>query len=148
MLQEIDHLREIADRCRGGGALDPSLAKWLGACLDRYLTRRVSHMDEAFGIRSARGGVPWRMEVAIRERDAALRAFARQLPSFLSVRARARTICQLSTRYAATAWRFDKDKSEMPQFYAGTPNEQLWTAFRSGAPMPLGERRVSEIITK
>ena len=147
MLQEIDHLREIAEYCRKGSALDPKLANWLGLCLEKFLSDRVAHMDEAFGIRTSRGGVPWRLEAAIRKRDAALRALAQQMPSSLSVRARARAICQLSIRYGASAWCFDKNRSEMPKTYAGTAGEQLWTAFRSGAPMPIGERRVSEIIT-
>ena len=148
MLQEIEHLRQIAEYCRKGSALDPKLANWLGSCLDRFLSDRVGHMDEAFGIRTSRGGVPWRIEAAIRKRDAALRALAQQLPACLSVRARARAICQLSIRYATSAWCFDKNRSEMPTIYAGSTSEQLWTAFRSGAPMPIGERRVCEIITK
>ena len=146
MLQEINHLREIAEHCRRGNSLDPKLANWLGSCLDEFLSRRAAHMDEAFGIRAARGGVSWRMEQALRTRDSALRTLARQLDPSLSWRARARRISQLSARYAASAWHLDKMRSEMPALYAGTYKEQLWIAFQSGAPMPIGERRLSELI--
>ena len=57
MLQEINHLRAIAQSCRAGDPLDPRLASWLGSCLDEYLAHKVDDMDEAFGIRSPRGGV-------------------------------------------------------------------------------------------
>jgi hypothetical protein len=146
MLQEINHLRSIAESCRAGDPIDPRLASWLGSCLDEYLSRKVVHMDEAFGIRSARGGVPWRMEEALRERDAALRALAGRMESTLSVRARARAICEMAGRYAASAWGIDRGREEMPPAYAGTLREQLWRAFQSGAPMPLGERRLRVII--
>jgi hypothetical protein len=146
MLQEINQLRSIAESCRAGDPIDPRLASWLGSCLEEYLSRKVVHMDEAFGIRSPRGGVPWRMEEALRERDAALRALSRRMDSTMSVRARARAICEMARRYAASAWCFDRDRDDIPPSYAGTPKEQLWRAFQSGAPMPLGERRLRVII--
>jgi hypothetical protein len=34
----------------------------------------------------------------------------------------------------------------MPPAYAGTPKEFLWQAFQSGAPMPLGERQLRNIV--
>jgi hypothetical protein len=52
---------------------------------------------------------------------------------------------QLVVRYAASAWCIDKKRPEMPADYAGTIKEQLWIAFRSGAPMPIGERRLYQI---
>jgi hypothetical protein len=34
----------------------------------------------------------------------------------------------------------------MPGRYRGTAKESLWRAFKSGAPMPLGERRLRSIL--
>ena len=146
MPQEIDYLREIVTRCRDGGTLHPELANWLGGCLDAFLTRRVRDIDEAFGLRMGRGGMPWWMEEAVRKRDGALRALARHRNLPPSVRGKARVICDLANRYAASAWRIDKERDEMPPAYAGTPKEYLWIAFRSGAPMPIGERQLRMIL--
>lgn len=148
MLQEIDYLRQIAVRCRDGRTLDPELANWLGTCLDAFLTHRVRHVDDAFGLRPTRGGVAWWREDALRKRDAALRALAKQFfddPSY-SARAQAQAIWILSRRYAASTWRFDKKLHGMPTNYARTPKEYLWTAFQSGAPMPIGERQLRAIL--
>lgn len=146
MLREIENLREIANLCRQGGALDPALASWLGSRLEDFLLHRVSHLEEAFGIRNPRGGVNWRMERALRTRDAALRTLAENMVPCVSVRGRAQAIYQLSIRYATSAWRVDQILQQMPKSYAGTPKEHLWIAFRSGAPMPIGLRRLSDII--
>jgi len=146
MLREIHQLEEIALQCRSGGNLNPQLANWLGSCLDEFLTRPLGHMDEAFGIRTGRGGVPWRMERALRVRDAALRSLARRLDPNLSLCARSRAIVEMSNRYAASAWRFDQSQPEMPPCYRGTMKEDIWAAFKSGAPMPIGERRLRGII--
>jgi hypothetical protein len=34
----------------------------------------------------------------------------------------------------------------MPPDYVGRENECLWRAFKSGAPMPIGERRMRHIL--
>jgi hypothetical protein len=34
----------------------------------------------------------------------------------------------------------------MPETYEGTPLEFLWRAFKSGAPMPIGERQLRRIL--
>jgi hypothetical protein len=52
----------------------------------------------------------------------------------------------LSARYAASAWRFDRAQESMPPHYAGTAHEWLWLAFTSGAPMPIGERQLRNIL--
>jgi hypothetical protein len=148
MVIAIDRLREISLRCQSGQTLDPELAQWLSSSLDAFLSHRVRALDEALGLRSTRGGLSWWMEEAIRTRDAALRALAKEpnLPS--SIRAKARVIRELSRKYAASMWRFDKERAEMPAPYAGTLKQHLWTAFRSGAPMPIGERHIRTIIGK
>jgi hypothetical protein len=64
----------------------------------------------------------------------------------LSVSAQADRIHRLSLRYAASSWRFDRERSEMPSCYHGTVQEQLWYAFKSGATMPLGTRQLRTIL--
>ena len=49
-------------------------------------------------------------------------------------------------RYAASTWRFDRNNDDMPAHYAGTPKECLWRAFKSSAPMPIGERQLRNIL--
>ena len=148
MLQEISYLREIAETCRQGAALEPELASWLGSRLEEFLGHRVRHLHDAFGLRNGRGGVPWWMEEAIRKRKAALRLLSDKYYEDLSPSARARKICQCTERYAASAWRFDKTRAEMPETYEGTPKQYLWEAFRSGAPMPIGERQLRAIVSR
>ena len=146
MLQNIQQLREIARSCLSGQPLRGDLARWLGSSLDQFLNQRVRSIDDAMGIRSARGGVPWWMEEAIRKRDRALRALAEQFAAHLGSSAQARFIYQLAIRYAASAWRFDRRAVTLPEGYAGSHNEYLWLAFSSGAPMPIGERRLRSVL--
>jgi hypothetical protein len=148
MLAHIENLRDIAECCSKGDPLNPELSYWLGTCLDRFLNEGTNHMDEAFGIRAPRGGIPWRTECAMRVRDAALRELAESLNQSCSPRARAMEIRRLSVAYASTCWKWDRTKSEMPPQYAGTAKEHLWTAFHSGAPMPIGERRLRQLLAE
>jgi len=148
MLATIQHLREIAQRCLSGEPLQGESARWLGSSLDKFLNQRAPTIEDAMGIRSSRGGVPWWMEEAIRNRDRALRALAGLYSGNQSVSAQARRIYTLATRYAASAWRFDQRLREPPPSYAGTPSEFLWRAFISGAPMPIGERQLRNILAR
>jgi hypothetical protein len=86
------------------------------------------------------------MEEALYKRDAALRKLSERHYVGFSPTACARGIRESAERYAATAWRFDKERSEMPAEYEGTPKEFLWEAFQSGAPMPIGERQLRAIL--
>jgi hypothetical protein len=145
MLPEIENLREIARRCQAGEPLDDDQSRWLGAWLEDFLTQHCS-LDEAFGLRSARGGVAWWQETAIRKRNAALRALAGQVCPEGSTSARARQVHTLAIRYAATCWRRDRDRDEMPPQYRGTAKAHLWRAFKAGAAMPIGERHLRSIL--
>jgi hypothetical protein len=142
----IDRLRAVSDLCRRREPLDDELAVWLGSCLRQFLERGVESFEEAFGLPACRGGMPWWKEERVRRRDAALVVLAQRLPADLSVGARAREIHMRAVRYAASAWRHDRRTDEMPAGYAGTARECLWRAFQSGAPMPLGERQLRNII--
>ena len=142
----VGNLREIVGRCQSGEPLDEALARWLAASLDRFLHRRCTSIEDAFGLRAPRGGVPWWLEEAIRGRDAALRELAARHFPELSVAARARRIHSISARYGASAWRHDRENDDRPERYRGTPNEFLWRAFKSGAPMPVCERQLRNIL--
>jgi len=146
MFMAIDNLREIARRCQLGESLPADLSVWLGTSLNEFLSHRQRSIDDALGIRRARGGVPWWMEEAMRRRDAALRELAGRHFASLSLSAQARAVHTLSIRYAATAWLFDRRAKTMPTEHGGKPRELLWRAFKSGAPMPIGERQLRHIM--
>ncbi len=146
MLATIQSLREIARRCTIGQPIDGDLARWFGASLEAFLKHQARTIDEALGLRNARGGVPWWLEEGMRLRDQALRDLVRRYLPEMSVSAQASRIRDLAMRYAASAWRFERGLEQMPQRYAGTPSEFLWRAFKSGAPMPIGERQLRNIL--
>ncbi len=142
----IGNLREIARRCRSGEPLNQPLLHWLGAALDQFLLRRCPAIEDAFGLRAPRGGVPWWLEEAIRCRDAALRELASRFFADASIARQARQIRVLAVRYGASAWRYDRERDASPARYGGTPGEWLWRAFKSGAPMPICERQLRSIL--
>ncbi len=146
MLLIIRNLREIAEHCRKGGVLPADHAQWLADSLNAFLNHGCHSMDEALGLRFARGGVRWWIEEGMRSRDAALRELAARFYPGKSTTAQAVTIRTMARRFAASNWRIDKLRDEMPAHYAGTPKEYLWSAFKSGARMPLGERRLRIIL--
>jgi len=139
-------LRQIADDCLSGRPIESELASWLGQSLRRFLDRHTASMEEALGLKYPRGGVPWWLEEAIRERDDALRRLAGELFAEMTAAATAKKIHSMAVRYAASSWRFDKDREQPPCEYAGTVKEYLWTAFKSGAAMPIGERQLRNIL--
>lgn len=147
MFRAIDNLREIARRCRSCESLPDDLSVWLGNSLNEFLSHQRRSIDEALGIKRARGGVPWWLEEAMRQRDAALRELASLHFDSLSISARAQMIYRLACRYAASAWLRDRRAESMPPLYGGKPQEWLWRAFKSGAPMPICERQLRHIIS-
>lgn len=146
MLQSIENIRTVAQLCRHGQPLPEVLSVWLANSLQSFLDSSTKSLNDAFGLRNARGGIPWRMEMAIRVRDAALRRLAKIHLADGSVSAQASRIHQLSLRYGASNWRFDSERTEMPPSYRGTAQEFLWGAFKSGAAMPLCARQLRKIL--
>lgn len=146
MTGSIQYLREVTRRCLAREPLDPQLTEWLGRAFNAYLTRSHRTLDEAMGLVFPQGGVPWWLEEAMRERDLSLRELCCNFISETTTAARARAVRALSLRYAASAWRTDRNSHCMPAHYAGTIKEYLWRAFASGAPMPLGERQLRTIL--
>jgi len=64
----------------------------------------------------------------------------------LTLSAQASRIAELSRRYGAGRWRYDRQSEAIPETYLGTINEWLWRAFKSGAPMSLGIRQLRSIL--
>jgi hypothetical protein len=146
MLSTVHLLHEIAQRCLTGQPLEPGSARWLGGLLDDFLAHRIDSLEDAMGLAGDRGGVPWWLELAIRERDAALRELAVRFLGKATVRVQARRVRMLAMRYAEASWQADKSLDAVPQRYIGTPNEWLWRAFHSGARMPIGDRQLRSIL--
>jgi hypothetical protein len=143
MQTTIEQLRQICQRCRDDS--DAQL-RWLGRALSDFLDHRCRTVDEALGLRFPRGGIPWWREEAARKRNAALRELAVRYYGEQPVTAQARQLFILSLRYAASAWRHDQKEQDMPVHYRGTDHEWLWTAFASGAPMPIRERQLRHVL--
>ncbi|HYC13790.1 MAG TPA: hypothetical protein VEC75_06050 [Stellaceae bacterium] len=146
MSATIQKLRDIARHCRYGEALPAELSAWLSQSLSRFLTHERPTTDEAFGLERARGGLPWWKEEAMRKRDKALRDLAQLVCPTLSAAAQARRIRSLAVRYASTAWLREREAEAPPPASQGTLRERLWTAFKSGAPMPIGERQLRHVL--
>lgn len=142
----VHQLHEIVRCCLAGQPLDNGLARWLGGLLDDFLKRRVQTLEAAIGLTQGRGGIPWWLELAIRQRDSALRELAGRFLGDVSTHAQAKTIRILALRYAGTSWRADKTLRKVPQRYVGTPQEWLWQAFHSGARMPISERQLRSVL--
>ena len=76
MLNTIANLRLVAKCCRDGERLEGELARWLSRSLESFLAHRSPSLNDAFGLRMPKGGIPWWREETIRQRDAALRQLA------------------------------------------------------------------------
>ena len=146
MLATISALRDISRRCLAGEPLTPEQSHLLGVSLTRFVEHDCPSLEDALGLRFPRGGVPWWREEAIRERNAALRDLAGRFYGGLAVSAQAKGVWLLTSRYGASTWRFDRDRSEMPAAYAGTEKQYVWLAFAAGAPMPVCERHLRTIL--
>ena len=148
MLSTINQLREIAQCCSERRPLNDSLAQWLGRSLSDFLAHRSPSIEEALGLRPGRGGVPWWREEAMRTRNALLQELSWRFYANASVSGRARQIYLSAMRYSCSAWRFDRNHDALPAAYHGTAKEYLWRAFKSGAPMPIGERQLRTILAQ
>lgn len=123
-------------------------ARWLAERLARYLAAadRGLTLDMALDLAPLPGAAAWWTDEAIEARDAALRGLAARFYPGRRVAGQAYKIERLAARYATSAWRFDRDRSEMPERYCGGESECLWRAFKSGATMPLSKRQLQTIL--
>ena len=103
MLATIQKLRDISQSRRNGMPLDPDLARWLAAALEKFLNRGMPTIDAAMGLHAPRGGVFWWLEIAMRERDQTLRALAAYRFLDSSINKQADSIQRLVAHYAASA---------------------------------------------
>ncbi len=147
MQTTIENLRTISERCHKGRPLDSALSSSLAERLDRFLAHECGSVEDALELRQPRGGVPWWLVEAMYKRDRALRQLADLLDPYGSASGRARVVRRLTVRYADTAWPVDQTGEVMPEAYPGTACEFLWNAFKAGAPMPLGERQLRNILS-
>lgn len=79
-------------------------------------------------------------------RDAALRALAQRFYTGVPVSTQAARISALAETYAFVNWPRDQERAQAPALYRDTPDEFLWAAFMSGAPMPLPPRDLRRIL--
>ncbi len=148
MYPSIQNLREIVRLCSSGEPLGEDLSNWLGNSLDEFLSHRCRSVDDALGLQFPQGGVPWWREEGIRKRDAALRELTFRFYPDLCLAAQATEVRKISIRYAASAWRHDRDRNEMPGRYASTIKECLWRAFKAEAAMPISDRQLRTVLAR
>ena len=123
-------------------------ARWLASRLRNYFADapRGLTVDMAFDLAPMPGTNAWWTDLAIETRDAALRTMAIRFWPDRGVASQAYQIERRASRYAASSWRFDRERSDMPECYVGTDMECLWRAFASGATMPLSKRQLQTIL--
>jgi len=125
---------------------DPSARRFGGRLVD-YLEHAPlgAKLEVCLGLVSMNGEAWWRFEARV-TRDNALRELAMRFYADRKTASAAYEISKETKRYAASAWRFDRSKADMPPLYRGTRQELLWRAFTSGAKMPLERRQLATII--
>lgn len=144
-LASVEKLRRLVPIIEAGDAD----SKWLAGCLQQYLdgAERGLTVETALDLARQPGQVAWWTEAAIERRDTALRELAARFWPGSMVGSQARAIERLALRYATSAWRLDRERDDMPARHEGTATECLWRAFKSGAAMPIKQRRLESILT-
>lgn len=146
MMHVIRSLVEIRSCCGDKRAIPPELQCWLADAIGKFLDKSCDDLDEAFGLRKERGGVPWWLERGITVRDRALRQLAEEFLTARGIGAQAKSISEMARRYESTCWPRDAALPDMPSHYAGTARQYLWQAFRSGARMPVSARHLRNVL--
>ncbi len=135
-MQPMPKRVSVPGLCASAGAghdLPFELALWLERALGAVGLRQ----------RIGNGGPP---ERANEIRDAVLRALAQRFYPGVPVSTQAARIRARADAYAYVEWPRDRERTQIPARYRGTPEEYLWAAFRSGAPMPLPTRVLRRIL--
>jgi len=114
--------------------------------IDRYLARESESLEAALGLKANHGGLTWWRREAIHERDLALCHLATAHFSDLPPTQQARAIAVAARRYGACGWRSDQRLTTLPSQEIATVRGHLFRAFKSGAPLPLCERQVRNIL--
>ena len=100
-------------------------------------------LERALGLQRGPGGSP---DTATEARDAVLRALAQRFYRCVPVSTQAARIHALAATYAFVNWPHDRERTQIPARYRATPEEYLWAAFKSGAPMALSRRDLRLIL--
>ena len=105
-------------------------------------------LERALGVAGARRGLDPRgwPDAASEARDAVLRALAQRFYPCVPVSTQAARIHALAETYGFASWPRDRERTQIPARYRNTPEEYLWAAFKSGAPMPLSQRELRRIL--
>ena len=130
--QPIDWIRELLTVAESGELGE--LGDWLAPRLDDYLTnaQNGTTLDQALRLATSPGQAPWWRFEAQRARDNAIRRLADQHFSSLDLNGQADAIIKAIGRYRNSRWRFDKFKGCVPENYADTRSEHLYTVLRKG----------------
>lgn len=130
----INRLRAIAAALI---AREDPHASWLAACLAEYATgaRYGLTLDAALGLRPGAGERAWWQLEALEQRDKLLRATAREFFPTLSIRAAARAIAALLTRYETTTWPGARVYASLPR--PDTLPGRLHALLKLGEPVTL-----------
>ncbi len=104
-------------------------------------------LERALGISGAhRAMSPRRWPGAAETRDTVLRALAHRFFRCVPVSTQAARIHALAATYAFVNWPRDRERPQIPARYRNSPQEYLWAAFKSGAPMPVPARELRCIL--
>jgi hypothetical protein len=132
-MQPFLKLVPAATMASAAPGLPPELALWLERALGAAGARR----------NASPGGWPGAAEEA---RDTVLRALAQRFYPFVPVSTQAARIHALAETYSFANWPRDRVHAQIPARYRNAPEEYLWAAFKSGAPMPLARRDLRRIL--
>jgi hypothetical protein len=131
-----------------GAALPEELLIWLARVLGAKDHRRAANEGAAPGLAGALPADGAAAHIAARHaaRNAVLRALAQRFFPGVPVSIQAALIAVRAERYAQAQWPRYRDRARIPARDRHTPDEYLWAAFKSGAPMPLGKRDLRRIL--
>lgn len=139
---EVDLLRRVAERHE----TEADRAE-LAHRVRHYLAgaEHGVNLDEAFGLACAPGQLPWWRIEALGRRNVALRALASYYPNRTTAEV-AFEINRALRKYAASSWRFDREKSVPPAEYLGTPRECMFDALKASENI-VGIRQLQRILS-
>lgn len=140
----MDALRSIASALREGRPVSFKLVAWFSDAVAKYGAEAQNGVSlcGALGIAPRQAERPWWLDMALRQRDDALRAHARLIAAGQSTRAAALIIRSALLRYESTRWRLDRT---LPIEAIPQERRQLAYALKSGAKVP-GLRQLQSIL--
>lgn len=138
-------LDRLARRCRAGEPLDPVDAVALAVAVQDIASGRCRGLDEALGLKPAAGQRSIGAELARLRRNDLLRAWATRFYPHLTGHGQGSAIAVLLHRYETSAWRHDRQRSEMPTGYQGAEREYCYRVCRLDLPLPQA-RQIARIV--